>query len=163
VRSRVLSITAAVLVTAFIAACGGGKSNAGGLRVDVTGKAEAPFSDFGETRLVLGANCLRLLVARTQDQRVQGLRDVRALAPYAGMIFVYDDDVTTRFTMANTPTPLDIAFFDKDGELVDELQMTPCPDGTDATCPVYASKAKYRYAVERPAPTSAAGALASCA
>ncbi len=145
-----------------MSACSAG-SHKGHLRVDATATAVAPFASFAETRLALGGSCLRLLVAKTAGQRVQGLRDVRALDPYAGMIFVYDNDTRARFTMANTPMPLVIAFFDRDGKPVDEKQMKPCPTGTDATCPLYESKSTYRYALERPAPASGGGALTSCA
>ncbi len=69
--------------------------------------------------------------------------------------------------MANTPMPLDITFFAANGDPVDQTRMAPCPDGTDATCPEYASKAHYRYALERPAASGsgssgASGALGAC-
>ena len=45
----------------------------------------------------------------------------------------------------------------------DHPEMTPCPQGTDAACPQYASKHAYRYALEQPAGSSSSGALAACA
>jgi uncharacterized membrane protein (UPF0127 family) len=92
-----------------------------------------------------------VLVASTETQRVQGLRGVRSLAPFEGMVFVFPRDTNARFTMADTPTPLDITFFSARGVPIDEVRMTPCPQGTDASCPEYASKDPYRYALERPA------------
>jgi uncharacterized membrane protein (UPF0127 family) len=162
-RPRVVGFIAAAIAGAlFAGACGGGDSDEG-LQINVTGSAAAPFALFGETRLALGADCLRLLVAESTDQRVQGLRDVTSLAPYDGMIFVYDSDTRARFTMANTPLPLDMTWFDADGEPVDHTVMQPCTDGTDATCPLYESKGKYRYALERPAPAGGNGPLGPCA
>src|SRR5262249_51385973 len=108
--------------------------------------------------------CLRALVATTPAQRTQGLRGVRSLHPYDGMVFVYPHDTRARFTMAGTPLPLDITFFSGKGEPVHSERMTPCPDGTDATCPVYASPARFRSALERATGSPAAsGALGACA
>jgi uncharacterized membrane protein (UPF0127 family) len=75
---------------------------------------------------------------------------------------VYKSDTSARFTMANTPLPLDISFFDADGKPVDQKRMTPCLSGSDATCPVYASARRFRYAVERAAGAAHGGALTAC-
>jgi len=130
-----------------------------------TQPAVAPFDKFAEARVAVGERCLRVLVASTGSQRQQGLRDVTRLAPYDGMVFVFPRDTSAQFTMANTPLPLDIAFFDRHGKPVDEVHMKPCPHGTDATCPGYASKRKYRTALETPSAgaSGAAGGLGPCA
>ncbi len=140
------------------------ESGVGRLTFASTRPAAAPFAEFSEARVAVDSHCLRVLVASSASQRVQGLRDARSFAPYQGMLFVYPGDSTTRFTMAGTPTPLDITFFSARGVPVDRARMAPCPDGTDATCPEYASKARYRYALEQPAGSaSASGALGACA
>jgi uncharacterized membrane protein (UPF0127 family) len=105
-----------------------------------------------------------VLVALSETQREQGLRDVRSLAPYQGMLFVFPGDTGARFTMAETPTPLDIDFFSAKGVPLDRQRMVPCPAGTDATCPAYASRHRYRYALEQPTGSaSASGTLGACA
>ena len=124
--------------------------------------AAAPFEEFGEARVGAGYRCLRVLVASNDAQRTRGLRDVRTLAPYDGMLFVNAHDTDARYTMASTPTPLDITWYAAAGTPVDHTTMTPCP-GTDATCPEYVSRARYRYALERPAGAGGTGALAACA
>ncbi len=140
------------------------ESGVGRLNFASTRPAAAPFAEFSETRVAVDARCLQVLVASSASQRVQGLRGVRSLFPYEGMLFVYPGDSTTRFTMAGTPTPLDITFFSARGVPVDRARMTPCPGGTDATCPAYVSRARYRYALEQPAGSaSASGALGACA
>ena len=48
----------------------------------------------------------------------------------------------------DTLIPLDIAFFDSDGGLVNLLTMEPC---TADPCPSYRPGGSYRYAVEAPA------------
>jgi uncharacterized membrane protein (UPF0127 family) len=151
-----------VVLLLALAACAA--STSGSFHLPTTSRAAAPFAAFNETRVALDGKCLRVLVATSEQQRVQGLRDVTSLTPYDGMFFVYGADTGARFTMANTPMPLDITFFDKDGKPVDDKQMTPCPNGTDATCPVYESKHHYRYALERPGGSGgSSGVLAPCA
>jgi uncharacterized membrane protein (UPF0127 family) len=139
------------------------ENGVGRLSFASTSPAAAPFGEFTEARVAVGSRCVRVLVALSETEREQGLRDVRALGPYAGMLFVFPGDTSAQFTMAETPTPLDITFFSAQGAPVDEQQMTPCPQGTDATCPAYSAKSRYRYALERPSPASASGALGSCA
>jgi uncharacterized membrane protein (UPF0127 family) len=136
----------------------------GRLRFATTTQAVAPFDGFSEARVAVGGDCLRVLVASTPEQRTQGLRGVTDLGPYAGMLFVNAGDTGARYTMAGTPMPLTITFFDRNGTPVDRTEMTPCPNGTDATCPEYASSKRYRYTLERPtAAPSASGTLGPCA
>jgi uncharacterized membrane protein (UPF0127 family) len=139
-------------------------SDTGRLRFATSTRAAAPFDAFSEARVALGSRCLRVLVASSASQRVQGLREVRSIAPYDGMLFVFPSDTTARFTMAETPLPLDATFFSEQGAPVGEVRMVPCPQGSDATCPAYAAKGRYRYALERPmGAAAAAGALGGCA
>jgi len=150
----------------LVARVRGGENGTGALAFASTTPAVAPFSDFSEARVAVGGDCLRVLVASTPDQRTQGLRGVTSLGPYAGMLFVNAVDTTARYTMAGTPMPLAITFFDSHGRPVDSTQMTPCPNGTDATCPEYASDGRYRYSLERPASAgsvNATGTLGACA
>ena len=125
--------------------------------------AAAPFAGFGAARLSVGGRCLRVLVAATAAQRARGLRDVQSLAPYDGMLFVNRGDTDTRFTMAKTRLPLDITWYEAGGEPVGHAQMAPCPAGSDATCPTYASPRRYRYALERHAGATGGGTLSACA
>jgi uncharacterized membrane protein (UPF0127 family) len=74
--------------------------------------------------------------------------EVTDLEGYAGMLFVWDEDVSTQFYMRNTPTPLSIAWFDADGALVSTADMAPCL-GTD-DCPLYGAEGPYRFALEVP-------------
>jgi uncharacterized membrane protein (UPF0127 family) len=142
-----------------------GDNGTGHLPFATTQAAASPFGAFSEARVAVGADCLRVLVASTPAQRTQGLRGVTSLGPYAGMLFVNATDTSARYTMAGTPKPLAITFFDSHGRPVDLTQMTPCPDGTDATCPEYASDHRYRFALERPlqpGSIGAAGTLGAC-
>jgi uncharacterized membrane protein (UPF0127 family) len=145
----------------LIAACGG--SSTGSFPFGPTSRAAPPFGFFDEARIAVGGRCLRVLVASTLDQRVQGLRDVRSLAPYDAMMFAFPSDTSARFTMAQTPLPLDIGWYASSGAPVDRATMQPCPFGTDESCPTYASHKKYRYALETAAGGLGSGALGACA
>ena len=162
--AAVVTVGALAGAVVLVARIRSNETDIGRLKFAATSVAPAPFAAFGEARVAVGSRCLRVLVASTETQRVQGLREVRALAPFEGMVFVFARDTNARFTMAETPTPLDITFFSARGAPVDGARMEPCPAGSDATCPAYASKARYRFALERPTGSaSASGAIGPCA
>jgi uncharacterized membrane protein (UPF0127 family) len=89
-----------------------------------------------------------VLLADTDQQRERGLMEVEDLAGYAGMLFVWDTDVSSQFYMRNTPTPLSIAWFSAGGELVSTADMAPCGDVDN--CPLYSAEDSYRFALEVP-------------
>jgi uncharacterized membrane protein (UPF0127 family) len=162
--AAVVALAALVGMIALVVHIRADEGGVGRLNFATTTRAAAPFADFGESQVAVGSRCLRVLVASTPAQRGQGLRDVLSLAPYDGMLFVNPSDTNDHYTMANTPTALDITFFSAKGVPVDQARMTPCPHGSDATCPEYASKAPYRFALERPTTSSpASGSLGACA
>jgi uncharacterized membrane protein (UPF0127 family) len=162
--AAVVAVCALVGIVALVIRVRSDEAGTGTLRFAATSPASAPFDEFSEARVAVGGDCLRVLVASTPAQRTQGLRGVTALGPYAGMLFVNAGETTARYTMAGTPMPLAITFFDARGAPVDHTEMTPCPNGTDATCPEYASRKRYRYALERPASAApVAGSLGACA
>lgn len=75
--------------------------------------------------VIFGADTVRAEVARTPDERSQGLKDRDHLAPGAGMIFVFDDEEVRSFWMQDTFIPLDIAYLDANARIVDIQQMEP--------------------------------------
>ena len=165
-RAAAVAVAACALVglVLLVARVRSGEDGTGTLRFASTAPAPAPFEGFSEAHVAVGGECLRVLVASTAAQRTQGLRGVTTLAPYAGMLFVNAGDTSARYTMAGTPMPLQITFFDGRGTPVDHTEMTPCPNGTDATCPEYSSRRRYRYTLERPANAApATGSLGACA
>jgi hypothetical protein len=171
VSTRVRVLVAGLVMVGVIAGAWGafvwrrpdGSARAAAFAFAPTQSAPAPFDAFSEMRVALDRRCLRVLVAANTIQRNRGLREVRDLGPYDGMLFVFGGDTFARFTMAQTPLPLDIAWYAADGTPVDRTRMTPCPNGTDATCPAYGSRHKYRYALETSAGSLGAGALGGCA
>ena len=130
--------------------------------VETSTAAAPPFEGLTEALVSVDGDCKRVAVADTLAERQEGLRGQTDLTPYDGMLFVNASDTDTHFTMADTLVPLDIAWYSADGLPVDRTTMQPCPEGDDATCPEYASTAKYRYALETPAGQLGGGALSGC-
>lgn len=87
-------------------------------------------------------------LADTPEERGRGLMDVTDLGDAVGMVFAFDEPLIGSFYMFGTPTPLSIAWFGADGELVGEADMTPCLDTPAGECPLYSPEAPYDLALE---------------
>ena len=84
-------------------------------------------------------------VADSPDEREVGLMGRESLPEDAGMIFLFDSDLSGGFWMKDTLIPLSIAFVDADGTIVSILDMEPCE--TDP-CEIYDPGVSYRSALE---------------
>lgn len=83
--------------------------------------------------------------ADTPEEREVGLMFRDSLAEDRGMLFVFFEKTTSGFWMKNTRIPLSIAFFDRDGGIVDIVDMEPCER---EPCTVYTSDEPYVGALE---------------
>lgn len=79
-----------------------------------------PFSRAFE--LKLDGKMLFARVAVTEMEKSQGLMGVTSTSD-EGMLFVYPANIRARFWMKDTPTDLDIAFFDREGVLLKVASM----------------------------------------
>lgn len=95
-------------------------------------------------RMQLGEEMFVLQVADTDEERMAGLMFRKSLAPDEGMIFIYPEQQWLSFWMKNTFIPLDIAFVDENGQVVNVAQMVPHDlEGTPSAGPA-------KYAIELP-------------
>ncbi len=101
---------------------------------------------YEERRIQVGDKCILVQVSDTAEKRAQGLRGRDKVAPYDGMLFVFEQTSQAKFTMSGVKIPLTIGFYDKAGALVDQKDMEPCPEGQN--CPVYESKGPFDNAIE---------------
>jgi len=100
----------------------------------------------GATGTPASGPSLCALLADTDERRQRGLMGRQDLAGYDGMVFRFPAPTTSAFFMRNTPLPLSIAWFDRDGGFVASADMAPCPDRPD--CPLYAPDRPYLTALE---------------
>ena len=87
----------------------------------------------------------KVLVVEIADElleKEQGLQGRENLPDDRGMLFVYNEETVLRFWMKNTSIPLDIAFIDQEGRIVEIHHMYPFETK------VYCSHDKVPYALE---------------
>jgi uncharacterized membrane protein (UPF0127 family) len=75
--------------------------------------------------LKAGMHLIRAEVAADFSSRGRGLMYRKALAPNAGMLFVFDGAAIQCMWMKNTYIPLSVAFLDEKGEIINIADMQP--------------------------------------
>jgi uncharacterized protein len=88
---------------------------------------------------------VEVAVADTVAEQRRGLQGVSSLAPDAGMAFLFDGPASGAFWMKDTPLPLSIAFWGRDGRISAIMDMAPCR--TDP-CPTYRPRRPFVGALE---------------
>ena len=83
-------------------------------------------------------------IARTEEEKAQGLMYRKKLPDGEGMIFIYDRDQQMSFWMKNTVIPLSIAFIASDGRIIEIKDMRPLD------LSAVQSSRSVRYALETP-------------
>lgn len=157
----------AVAVALLACGAGGGADGADGDRADATpaaaesaageigqeagaaegqeaGEEPAPVDamDPGTVRITVGGHPVTVEVADDDAERQRGLMHRDSLPEDHGMLFVYESERLLSFWMRNTRIPLDVAFIDRSGRIVDIQQMEAMSDVT------HTSKAPALYALE---------------
>jgi hypothetical protein len=95
--------------------------------------------------VIIGGQSFRVEVARTAEQKRQGLMHRESLGPREGMIFVYETDQHLSFWMKNTSIPLTLVFLSKDGRILQVEELEPF------SLKSVVSERAVRYALELPA------------
>lgn len=73
----------------------------------------------------VGSVDLQLQLALNENERSQGLMFRKELEDAHGMLFVFENSTTRSFWMRNTPLPLDLAYFDSNGVLLEIYPLYP--------------------------------------
>lgn len=81
-------------------------------------------------------------LALDSSQHSKGLSDRDSLCYQCGMLFIFDDNVSSGFWMKDTSIPLSIAFISEDGTIIDIQDMEPY------TYDKHKPEGEYRYALE---------------
>jgi len=95
-----------------------------------------------QTRIRVAGREVTVEVADTPDARSQGLMHRDSLPEDYGMLFVYPEEQILSFWMRNTRIPLDIAFIDRSGFILEIQHMEPHDDTS------HASRQPAMYALE---------------
>jgi uncharacterized membrane protein (UPF0127 family) len=95
--------------------------------------------------VVIGGKSFRIEVARTDEQKREGLMNRKSIGEREGMIFVYETDQHLAFWMKNTTIPLTLAFLSKDGQITQIEQLKPL------SLKSVVSERAVRYGLELPA------------
>lgn len=96
--------------------------------------------------MTLGGKTLTAEVAVTPTDRNRGLMNRARLAPDRGMLFVFETERPVSFWMKNTLIPLDIAFVDRKGKIL-QIQTMAVPKKGEPLVH-YRSRMPVRYALE---------------
>jgi uncharacterized membrane protein (UPF0127 family) len=85
----------------------------------------AALEKFQTTQLRVGNQALKVELAITEAQRMQGLMYRDRLGPNDGMLFVFDAPEYQSMWMKNTLLPLSVAFIAPDGTILNVEEMEP--------------------------------------
>jgi uncharacterized membrane protein (UPF0127 family) len=80
---------------------------------------------FGTAQVKVSSHPLKVEVAVTDPQRMQGLMNREKLGKNDGMLFIFDEPAYQSMWMKNTLIPLSVAFLDRDGAILNILDMEP--------------------------------------
>ena len=86
-----------------------------------------PLSAYGRAQISVAGKKIDVYVADETAERTEGFMFVKAseIKTDEGMLFVFPEAAPLSFWMENTVTPLDIAYLDSNGKILNIRQMQP--------------------------------------
>jgi uncharacterized membrane protein (UPF0127 family) len=143
-------------IVVLFAGCGSGVSSTEQSQQQSISNAEESLRSRGFTKVTLRIrladgtveeHCVWLSDSVTERER--GLMQLSdpSLGGGDAMVFVFEEETSAVFTMADTPQPLSIAWVDSAGAVIGTTDMDPCPPGTKS-CPRYPAPRPLKMAIE---------------
>jgi uncharacterized membrane protein (UPF0127 family) len=109
-------------------------------------KSNDQLKDLEIKEVCFEKNCFQVEIADTDEKRERGLMFREELCSDCGMLFVYDEEVKSKFWMKNTLIPLDIIWLDSDLKVIHVANAVPC---VTEECGLYGpSSEKSQYVLE---------------
>lgn len=126
-KHRQLLRLGAVVIGTLLSGCIGSSSADLGAGSGSAARRQFPLDSLQTANIGAKGSTLRVWLALTDDQHMEGLMHVTAdeIADDQGMLFVFPDERLRGFWMKNTVTSLDIAFARFDGTIVATHTMPP--------------------------------------
>ena len=98
---------------------------AAGLVLLLASMASLAEVTFKTSHVKVAGHPLKVELAADEPQRTQGLMFRKSLGAEDGMLFVFDEPAYHSIWMKNTLIPLSVAFIDRDGVILNILDMEP--------------------------------------
>ncbi|MDP3770797.1 MAG: DUF192 domain-containing protein, partial [bacterium] len=120
--------------------------------------ASAVFAERATVRIPTANYTARVEVARTNEDRQQGLSDRAALPPGTGLLMVFDQPDTFGIWMPRMRFSIDVIWIST-GAVVDVTERLPIPPRGETYLPIFRPKVPALLALEVPAGTVAAAGI----
>ena len=109
----------------------------------ILGLALADLQAAGEAKLHIGDHILTAELAVSPNEQMTGLMNRESLESNHGMLFVFPEPKQASFWMHNTSIPLDLAFMDADGVILEIIPLVPFEEK-----PILSKSSNISYALE---------------
>ena len=97
----------------------------------------------GEAKLKIGDHSLAVELAESPNEQMTGLMNRESLESNHGMLFIFPNSKKASFWMHNTSIPLDLAFLNADGVILEIHSLVPFEE-----TPVVSKSDQVTYALE---------------